>query len=101
MTTLRPIGHLAGNLPVTAVTLGARVRNGHGNAVYLLWHTDDGCLWFLPAAHPLATSVVRSSPAQIINRYRNREGFGWRLILEDLQQTSAAYASAAMREAVA
>jgi|SRR6185312_4599460 len=101
MPTLRPIGHLAGNLTITAITLGARVRNGHGNAVYLLWHTDDSCLWFLPAAHPVAASVARSAADQVINRYRNRDGFGWRLILEDLQQASTAYATTAMREAVA
>lgn len=101
MPTRRPIGHLAGNLTITAIGLAARVRHGHGNAVHLLWHTDDGCLWFLPAAHPLAIAVTRTASAQIINRYRNRDGFGWRLILEDLQQASADFAADAMREAVA
>lgn len=100
MSRSRPIGHIAGNLTVTAINISYRVRI-RPSVVHVCWLGDDGCIHLQHAGHTSARAVERCAPHQVINRFRQQPEFGWRDIEADLQQARIDFAAHAIREASA
>lgn len=100
MSVCRPIGHIAGNLTFAAIGISMRVKHGNHGMLHVCWIADDGCLYLVHAAHPMARAIERTAPQQIINRYRKQPAFGWRDIEVDLRQARADFAQSALTEAV-
>lgn len=56
MSAIRPIGHIAGNLRILAVTITYKLRRSPPARTYACWVDDDGCVYLAPADHPRAVA---------------------------------------------
>ncbi|HET6807227.1 MAG TPA: hypothetical protein VFH59_17460 [Frateuria sp.] len=85
MATLRPIGHIAANLQVLAVTVTHRMRFiGQGQA-HALWVDDDGCVYLAPLNHPRAIAMRRHAPEHQVNTYLKARGAPFPLTAADIE----------------
>jgi hypothetical protein len=101
MLPSRPIGHIAGNIAITAVTIAHRVKSGMHDAIHVCWLTDDGCIYLQQRGHDVARAIERTAPETIIARFRKQPGMTWQDIHEDLQQARIDFAHRAIAEAMA
>jgi hypothetical protein len=100
MSEVRPIGHVAANLPMLALAIRYRVRFAPEGTIHVCWRGDDGCLYLEPASHPVARSIERVVPHQIIARYRKRPSVGWCEIQDDLERARLDFAAQSLAEAM-
>lgn len=105
MPLLRPIGHIACNLQILAISVAYRVRLAPSATSYACWVDDDGCVYLALSAHPRATSMQRHAPEQRINTYRKPKAQPFPLtaddIVTDLQDARVALANRSLRQASA
>jgi len=103
MSPLRPIGHIAGNLQILAVSACYRVRLANDGQRYLCWVDDDGCVYLALTHHPRAAAVRRHFPEHVVRIYGKPKAAPFPLtaadIINDLQEARTAQASRHMREA--
>lgn len=103
MSPLRPIGHIAANLQILAVSACYRLRMASDGQRYLCWLDDDGCVYLALTHHPRAAAVRRHFRDNIVRLYGKPKGAPFPLttgdILNDLQEARAAQANRHMREA--
>lgn len=103
MSPLRPIGHIAGNLQILAVSACYRLRQAAAGQRYLCWLDDDGCVYLALTHHPRAVAVQRHFYDNIVRVYGKPRGAPFPLttadIVNDLQEARSAQASRHMREA--
>ncbi|WEN13674.1 hypothetical protein PY254_10490 [Rhodanobacter sp. AS-Z3] len=103
MTPLRPIGHIAGNLPILAVTIVYRVRMANDARQYVCWVDDDGCVYLALTSHPRANAMLRHAQEQRVNTYRKPRQAPFPCtatdITDDLRQARAAFAQRTLHEA--
>lgn len=103
MAPLRPIGHIAANLQILAVSVCYRLRMASDGQRYLCWVDDDGCVYLALAHHPRAIAVARHCRDQVVRTYGKPKGAPFPLttgdIVNDLQEARTAQASRHMREA--
>jgi len=105
MSVLRPIGHIAGNLQILAVSVCYRLRLAADGQRYLCWVDDDGCVYLAVTHHPRAAAVQRHFLDNTVRTYRKPPGAPFPLtaydIVADLQEARLAQAGQHMREALA
>lgn len=105
MSPLRPIGHIAGNLQILAVSVCYRLRLASDGQRYLCWVDDDGCVYLALTHHPRAAAVRRHFPDQVVRLYGKPKGAPFPLttgdIVSDLQEARTAQASRHLHEAQA
>lgn len=105
MIPCRPIGHIAGNLQVLAISAAYKLRQAAAGAIYRCWVDDDGCVYLMLISHPRAKAVAAHAPEQVINHYKKPAGSAFPLtafdIHNDLQEGRAAHAIRHMRQACA
>lgn len=70
MSPVRPIGHIAGNLQILAISAAYRMRQAADGATYLCWIDDDGCVYLAISTHPRAIAAQRHAPEQRVCSYR-------------------------------
>lgn len=103
MSPLRPIGHIAGNLAILAVTIVYRVRLASDGQTFACWVDDDGCVYLALAHHPRAIAMRRHAREQLVNTYRKpcRAAFPCVAsdITDDLHQARAAFALRTIHQA--
>jgi hypothetical protein len=103
MAPLRPIGHIAANLQILAVSVGYRLRMASDGQRYLCWVDDDGCVYLALAHHPRAIAVARYCADHIVRTYAKPKGMPFPLtaadIFNDLQEARTAQATRHVREA--
>ncbi len=103
MAPLRPIGHIAGNLRILAVSACYRVRLASDGQRFLCWVDDDGCVYLALSHHPRAIAVRRHSPESIVRTYGKPKGAPFPLtvtdIHDDLQQASSDFARRSLSQA--
>lgn len=103
MAPLRPIGHIAGNLQILAVSVVYRLRQAVPGSSHLCWADDDGCVYLALIDHPRASAARRHAPEQHINTYRKPKHLPFPLttddIVNDLQEARTAQASRHLRQA--
>lgn len=100
---LRPIGHIAGNLRILAITVRYRLRLASDGQRYLCWVDDDGCVYLALTHHPRATAVRRYFPDHIVRTYGKPKGAPFPLtstdIANDLQDARTVQATRHLRDA--
>lgn len=105
MSPLRPIGHIAGNLQILAISACYRLRQASAGQRYLCWADDDGCVYLALAHHPRAAAVRRHFREYIVQLYAKPNGAAFPLtaadIVNDLQEARTTQASRHLREAQA
>ena len=103
MSPLRPIGHIAGNLPILAVAIAYRVRLANDALQYVCWVDDDGCVYLALTRHPRANAMLRHAHEQHVNTYRKPRQAPFPCtatdITDDLRHARAAFALRTVRQA--
>lgn len=103
MAPLRPIGHIAGNLQILAVSACYRLRLASDGQRYLCWVDDDGCVYLALTSHQRAAAVHRHFRDNIVRVYGKPKGAPFPLtttdIVNDLQEARTAQANRHLREA--
>lgn len=103
MSILRPIGHIAGNLSILAVSIVYRLRLAPDGQTYAAWVDDDGCVYLALTHHPRATAMLRCAREQRVNTYRKPRGAAFPLlasdISDDLRDARAEWAQRAVDQA--
>lgn len=103
MPPIRPIGHIAGNLRILAISARYRLRLATDGHRYLCWVDDDGCVYLALTRHPRANAVQRHYPEHIVQTYAKPRGAPFPLtvddIANDLQDARHAQATRHLREA--
>lgn len=74
MSPCRPLGHIAGNLNILAITIAYKLRQAPAGLTYACWIDDDGCVYLAPAAHQRARTMAAHAPEQRVNTYRKPKG---------------------------
>lgn len=84
-TALRPLGHIAGNLDILAVSIVYRLRLASDERTYACWVDDDGCVYLALTHHPRAAAMQRHAPEQRINTYRKPRRAAFPLAASDIR----------------
>lgn len=103
MIPCRPIGHIASNLQVLAISAAYKLRQAAAGATYRCWVDDYGCVYLMLISHPRAKAVAAHAPEQVINQYKKPVGAPFPLkasdIQNDLLEGRAAHAARHMQQA--
>ncbi len=103
MAPVRPIGHIAGNLHILAISASYRLRQVPAGQTYACWVDDDGCVYLALADHQRAIAMLRHAPEQHVNSYRKPMNTTFPLVVADivneLQEARIAQASRHMQQA--
>lgn len=103
MPPVRPIGHIACDLTMLAVSISYRMRQSRPATPYLCWTDDDGCVYLAQATCARAMAVLRNAPEQRINTYCKPRGVPFPLthndILDDLHAARLAHATRQVQQA--
>jgi hypothetical protein len=103
MAPLRPIGHIAANLQILAVSVCYRLRMAADGQRYLCWADDDGCVYLALTHHPRAIAVARHCREHVVRTYGKPKSAPFPLntadVFNDLQDARTAQASRHVHEA--
>lgn len=97
--SIRPCGHIAGNLDILSVGMHTRLKQAGEREVLVSWITDDGCVFMASASARAARAIETHAPDQVFQRYRKIPGFGRPEILEDLAEARLAFARRSLHAA--